>query len=316
MENKTLKSFDELSCLLSVDEQEKYRKDSEYKAFVNQNWPYLLRTERRLLPLLPKWMRNKLTSAKELFDNCNTGMGNDLIWNHTITLPLNEDHEITFAILDNRNVPQRLEKSIDALVQVYEDLQVLYAKYAHPLTVVSMQTDDFGMFLPDDFFDPEEGMSAPQRTFPESCSIQDAIQQIIAPRYSRMTLAKDAIKQINETSFDEHERIRYNTWFACQDKKQNECNSIISPLLRSFHHDYCTRLMIDCIDIYMDKNRKWGREFCIKWDLDENANLLKKLDKLRPLIDDIIAKTRLEGFAFGIKKNGAWVVPCDCVNAR
>ena len=43
---------------------------------------------------------------------------------------------------------------------------------------------------------------------------------------------------------------------------------------------------------------------------------MKKLDTLRPLFDAIVEKTKDEEFAFGVKRRGAAVVPCDLVSYR
>ena len=66
----------------------------------------------------------------------------------------------------------------------------------------------------------------------------------------------------------------------------------------------------------MEEYPIYGRELYMKWELGENIKHLKKLDTLRPLFDAIVEKTKDEEFAFGVKRRGAAVVPCDLVSYR
>jgi len=87
-----------------------------------------------------------------------------------------------------------------------------------------------------------------------------------------------------------------------------------TPSLPFSRSDYYLDLKWDCYDIYMEEYPIYGRELCVKWELGENIKHLKKLDTLRPLFDAIVEKTKDEEFAFGVKRRGAAVVPCDLVS--
>lgn len=313
MKNKKLKSLDELNCLLPAKEQQQLQIASLYRKFVNQHWPYSLRTERRLLPMLPAWMRRKITFSSELYNHSNPGMDVDSIWNHTFTLPLNDEHEITFAMIDNDCVPQNLRQQVELVVDVYRDLQLLYARFGLPLTIVSLQSEDFGIRLPVSFYHPALTIGEDEADFSKSCPEKEAIMQSTFPLDSRMSIVRRYYEIACNECANEQERVRLNTWFAHQDMKLNECNARLMPVLASLRNDYCSQLMWECIDIYMNKCRVWDREYCIKWNLDDNEERLKKIDRLRPIIDRIIKKTQHACFAFGVKRKGAIVIPCDHV---
>ena len=72
----------------------------------------------------------------------------------------------------------------------------------------------------------------------------------------------------------------------------------------------------NCIDIYMGECRYYGRELCVKFGLEESLHHVKDLNRVRPMIDNIIKKTAGEDFAFGVKKRNAEVQTCDRVAAN
>ena len=235
-----LQTFEELECLLPNEVREKVRKEREMeqeeKRKQEATYPPFdfMRTQNRVLPLLPRWMRNKLVEAKNLHDHVNVICEGRTFWNHTITLPLDKWHDVTFAILDNYNSRREFRKTIKKVVEVYEDLQVLYRKYGHSLTIVSLQSKGIGLHLPSSFYCGDT------------------------------TIEKELLQTM------------YKYWV----------------------------------------NPKYGRELYMKWELGENIKHLKKLDTLRPLFDAIVEKTKDEEFAFGVKRRGAAVVPCDLVSYR
>lgn len=315
-----LKSLQELECLLPEEDRREALYERNYKELVARR-PFSMQTKYRVIPLLPNWMRKKLIEAKELFNNNNTEFGDYLYWNHTITLPLDEQHEITFAILDDYLDSEGPERPMKKIIEVYKDLQVLYRKYGHSLTIVSMQSGDFGMYLPYSSYESEsDSLENTQKTKNTSYSfdersLEDFITDLFAPRYTRIHLienwAAEYSKNLNET-----DRVKFNTWFAYHHKSMTDYVKKMDNILDNSSHNYFVQPMWDCIDLYMHNERDWEREFCIKWNINENLSHLKKLDSLRPLINSIIKKTKREKFAFGVKKKNTSVVYCNPVNAR
>lgn len=276
--------------------------------------PSGMATAGRLVPMLPEWMVAKLIEAKELFNHCNTCMGDCLIWNHAITLALDEIHDITFSILDNTEMPGNLKKEVDLIVEVYQTLQTIYREYGHPLTIVSMQTDDFGMYLPDSFYEPLAEKGKSERSFRNPRSIKRVIKRIIARPSSRMSDIKHRVNELGKT-FNLPKRAKLMEWYKKRLRRLKDCDNVLKAVLEPLLHEYHSELMWDSIDLYMAKGRGWTREFCVKWGLDDDVENLKKLDVLRPVIDNIIKKTRYAGFAFGVKPRGTTVAPCNYVNA-
>ena len=314
-----LHSLEELECLLPDDMREKARKEREQREL---NLPpfNFMKTENRVLPLLPRWMKNKLSEARILFGHNNTCYGSKLLWNHTITLPLDGQHDVTFAILDNYSWNGDLRASIKKIVEVYKDLQVLYRKFGHSLSIVSLQTDDFGMLLPYSFY--EDGTTIDEEA--ESVeslyasltkkTAREFMNELKVPRYPKMYQMKKDFKEYADT-LDEDERKQAYAEFNDQQAKRLDYYEKVKAVLDPMTNCYGLQFMWDCVDLYMD-GPKWGREFCVKWNIGENVELLKRLDALRPLIDAIVEKTESECFAFGVKKRGTVVVPCDPISVR
>jgi len=68
-----LNSLEQLECLLSEEERRDTLGEIQYKELVASR-PFSMKTRFRVLPLLPRWMKNKLIEAKELFNNNNTAL--------------------------------------------------------------------------------------------------------------------------------------------------------------------------------------------------------------------------------------------------
>ena len=148
----TLKSFEELEFLLNDEERKAFYEWKRRKAVLAQR-PNYMTTQQRIMPYLPKWMKKKVIDARELFDCCNTCFGDALLWNHALTLRLGKTHEVTFAILDDLYCWNLMKQTMQKVVETYSDLCRLYKAYGHPMTLVSMMHDDFGMELPPTFYD-------------------------------------------------------------------------------------------------------------------------------------------------------------------
>ena len=121
---KRLKSFEELDCLLS-EEQRKAFREWEYCKNVLVQRPCYMRTQQRVLPYIPSWMKKKVVEVRELFDCNNTSYGGRLLWNHVLTLSLDKEHEVTFAILDDKYCLEDMKNVMWKIVEVYKDLQQL-----------------------------------------------------------------------------------------------------------------------------------------------------------------------------------------------
>ena len=68
-----LHSLEDLECLLPDDMREKVRKEKAKQAAELPPFNFM-KTENRVLPLLPRWMKNKLVEAKILYDHNNTSI--------------------------------------------------------------------------------------------------------------------------------------------------------------------------------------------------------------------------------------------------
>jgi len=257
--------------------------------------------------------------TEDLISANNTDFGDDLYWNHTITLPLDEKHDIIFAILDWYGSNEHLKDEMKTIIEVYKDLQVLYRKYGYPLTLESLQRADFGMHLPCSFYDNEsdshDDTDMNHRFLIAETPIEDIIEVFLEPRYTLMHRIERHAEYYSE-SLDEKERVKFNTWFAYRHKSLMDYYYKMGGVLEHSSYDYYTQPMWDYIDLYMNKERDWDREFCVKWNIGESLSHLKKLDSLRPLIDSIIEKTRDECFAFGVKVRNTEVVWSNQPNAR
>lgn len=302
-----LKTLEELGCLLSAEERAQiWTRD---KMAQRPSW---MKTKSRLLPLLPKWMKRKLIEARELFDHNNTSAGDILLWNHTFTLPLDNIHDITFSMLDWLSCPKNLKKEVGKAIEVYKRLQVLYRKYNHPLTMISMQTDDFGMYLPNSFYTNNKETENENSLQPTT--IEGFLSQLITPCYTRICRLEVLAAEGCTESMSESERIRFNTSFAYQHKNMIDYMERIKPELGSFAHDYYVQPNLETIDLYMNRRRYWTRELCVKWKVGEDLAWLKRFDSLRPDIEEIIELTKGASFAFGVKPRNTVVSECDYVN--
>lgn len=309
-----LKSFEELDCLLPEEEREIVRFQRMHKV-KNTRRPSSMRTKNRVLPLLPKWMKKKLIEAKGLYGHSFSDFYDD--WNHTITLPLDSVHDITFSIIDSYNHPNILEEEINILVEVYKKLQILYRNYGHPLTLISMHRSDFGMCLPYTFYNlgniKSKSFHLPSVNKEEVSNLLATATQYYPQYYTRIfcleTIAKEYIESKNE-----NERVMYNTWFACEHKKMTDYLLSLRPVVERSTHQYFIQPNLETIDLYMNKTREWTRELCIKWQVGEDISRLKKLDALRSGIDEIIKLTQNACFSFGVKTRNSAVTYCDNVN--
>lgn len=301
---KTLKSFEELECLLTEEQRNDYRNWKFCKNVLAQR-PSYMRTEQRVLPFLPSWMVKKVLEIRELYNCNNTIYGERLLWNHLLRLFLGEDHEVTFAILDDKYCQENMENVMKKVVEVYKKLQRLYREYGHQLTVVSLQTDDFGMLLPPSFYDTTLENNCEILWYKEqSSSISNIIKRISRKATSPQVVdIKEIEKEYAATHSGEDAEDLAN-WFKGQLKHYDEYEKKVVDILEAVDDWYYMTRMWKGFDIFMDEYRKWGREFCYKLKLDENLEHLKDLTRVRPLIDDIIKITETEDFAFGIKKIG------------
>lgn len=306
------KSLEELGCLLP-EEQKKQAESEIWTREKMAQRPFRMKTELRLLPLLPKWVKKKLIEARELFDHNNTCAGNILLWNHTFTLTLDNIHDITFSMLDWLTCPEDLQEEVSKAIEVYKKLQVLYRKYNHPLTLISMHTDDFGMYLPDSFYTDNKETEGDISTQPTT--IEGFLSQLIAPNYTRIFRLEALAAEGGTESMSESERISFNTSFAYQHRNMIDYMERMKPELGSFAHDYFVQPNLETIDLYMNRRRGWIRECCVKWKVGEDLAWLKRLDSLRPDIDEIIELTKVANFAFGVKPRNTVVSECDYVNA-
>ena len=107
---------------------------------------------------------------------------------------------------------------------------------------------------------------------------------------------------------------RFKAWYEGHRSHLMDCYNNVCERLRNAGNNYYVTSVWNCIDIFMDSDRRWGREFCFKFDLEESLSHLEDLKRVRPLIDSIIEKTQMETFAFGIKKKGADVQISDRVS--
>lgn len=293
-------SMEKLDCLSPEQIRDAYL-EHDYKTFVEKYWPYMLRTERRLLPLLPEWMQDKVISATELYDHCNDHPSGYCIWNHSLTLSLNHYHEVTFDISDSHLAPGSFNKEVQLVIEVYKDLQALYEQYGHPLTIVSCLNNDFGMFIPESFNKHYKEVAITENLFDESHSVEEIVQNIASPYYDTLVHV-NRIMHLNREMYDDNMRNRYYAWFARRKTELNKCLDRMSAVLNK--SQYIMSPCIDCIDILISTSRQWGRNFYVKWNLDYDIADLKQLDRLRPLIDAIISKTECSFFAYGVKPKG------------
>lgn len=315
-----LHSLEDLECLLPDDMREKVRKEKAKQAAELPPFNFM-KTENRVLPLLPRWMKNKLVEAKILYDHNNTSYGNQLLWNHLITLKLDEQHDVTFAILDNYLWGGDMREPIRKVVEVYKDLQVLYRKYGHSLSILSLQTDDFGMFLPTSFYEngtqnDEETESAESlRASWGKQSFEDFMKQLMEEDTLRIQQVMNDYDEYANT-LNEEEREQFYAEINAENEKRFNYVKDVYAVMKQSANRFFMQYMWDCVDIYLSGSPKWGREFCVKWNLGERLGRLRKLETLRPLVDAIIQKTETETFAFGVKKRGTEVIPCDPVRLR
>jgi len=280
--------------------------------------PPELSVENKLLPLLPDWIKEKIIKAYPLDDCCNTCMGDCLTYNYVLVLPIGNGQEITFSILNNTDNPEKFKKDLNILIDVYKDMLEFYEKFGKPLNIISLDTDDFGMYLPDDFYSEnlyniDEDDSDDEDDYGEfnEQTIELFIKNLTTPRYSKMHLVEEMIN--NTDDLDEGERTELNTYYHKHLKDLNESIDKLNDLIPTLKHEYFVYPVWDSIDIYMSE-RYWKREFCIKWKIDEDINDLKKFDELRPLIDSIIEKTKYCSFAIGVKYPDEIITPCDYVS--
>lgn len=296
----TLKSFEELECLLSDEEREAYYEWKCCKEVLDQR-PGYMQTQHRVLPYLPSWMKKNLIDVRELFNCNNTSYGTRLLWNHVLTLSLDKTHEVTFAILDDKYCLERMEKVMHKVAEVYSDLKRLYKAYGHPMTLVSLQTEDFGMYMPPSFYDD---------SFNDNKMIHGLFQRI----ESMMDYAEESATDFVANA-DEQKACKFRSWFQQhRDNLLTRTDSVCKILGKSFNNYYVMPVW-NCIDIFMHNDRRWGREFCFKLDLEESLQHLDDLNRIRPMIDRIISKTEKEDFAFGVKQKGASVQISDRVTA-
>ena len=314
-----LHSLEELECLLPDDMREKARKERKKREAKRAS--IMLGTKYRVLSLLPQWMRDKVTEAKILYYPTNT-WSRLTVYGHTITLQLDKQHDVTFAVLDHWWYKNGSMKAvIKNVVEVYKKLQVLYRNYGHSLAIESLYTDDFGMYLPSSFYkdgktiDKETESDESLQASSKKLTVFDFIKQLARPRYSSLEWVADEFKKYAAT-LDEDEKILAEAKFKYQLKKRVDYEKDVCAILENSSNRYYTNLMWNCVDIYMGKGPVWGREFCVKWNMGENLEHLKKLDTLRPLIDEIMKITDFDYTSFGVKRRNTVVEQCDPVVVR
>ena len=119
---KRLKSFEELDCLLTEGQRKAFR-EWEYCKNVLAQRPCYMRTQQRVIPYIPSWMKKKVVEVRELFDCNNTSYGGRLLWNHVLTLSLDKEHEVTFAILDDKYCLEDMKNVMWKIVEVYPKIR-------------------------------------------------------------------------------------------------------------------------------------------------------------------------------------------------
>ena len=312
---KRLKSFEELDCLLTEGQRKAFR-EWEYCKNVLAQRPCYMRTQQRVLPYIPSWMKKKVVEVRELFDCNNTSYGGRLLWNHVLTLSLDKEHEITFAILDDKYCLEDMKNVMWKIVEVYKDLQQLYRQYGHSMSIVSLQTDDFGMYLPPSFYNAsikeEEGYASQKDASYSGAAICDMMH--LSPQWITMMEYVEESREEFLATADEERAGRFKAWYERHRSHLMDCYNNVCERLRNAGSGYYVTSVWNCIDIFMDSDRRWGREFCFKFDLEESLSHLEDLKRVRPLIDSIIEKTQMETFAFGVKKKGADVQISDRVS--
>lgn len=313
----TLKSFEELEFLLNDEERKAFYGWKECKDVLAQRPNYMM-TQQRIMPYLPMWMKKNVIDARELFDCNNTSYGTRLLWNHVLTLTLGKTHEVTFAILDDKYCLDRMKQVLQKVAETYSDLCRLYKAYGHPMTLVSMQTDDFGMLLPPTFYDDtlnDIEMTVGTRDEAHlTISINEMIEGLAQRPMSMMDFVEMRKEYINHA--DKENAPHFNAWYEEHRTKLLNHTEKVCKLLGKTGHKYYVAPMWNCIDIYMGECRYWGRELCVKIDLEEDVHHVEDLNRVRPMIDNIIKKTAAEDFAFGVKKINAEVQTCDRVAAE
>ena len=312
------KSFEELECLLSEEERKEFHRWRFYKNLLSLR-PCYMQTQHRILPYLPSWLEKKVVDVRELFECNNTSFGGRLLWNHVLTLSLDRRHEVTFAILDDIYRLEIMENVMRKVVEVYCDLQRLCKAYGHTMTLVSLQTDDFGMFLPPSFYDAsinDDKMLLESRDCDHlSISVNEMIRGLSLQSKSAMDNAEAYAMEL-VTDADEQVARQFNSFFEQHRNNILTRTDDVCNILGKSGNDYYIAPMWDCIDIFMCDLRCWGREFCFKFGLEESLKHLKDLNRVRPLIDNIIKKTQSEDFAFGVKKRGTDVQLSDRVTMQ
>ena len=310
----TLKSFEELEFLLNDEERKAFRKWKRNKAVLAQR-PNYMTTQQRIMPYLPKWMKKKVIDARELFDCCNTCFGDALLWNHALTLRLGKTHEVTFAILDDLYCWDLMKETMQKVVETYSDLCRLYKAYGHPMTLVSMMHDDFGMELPPTFYD------GTLNEIEITVGTRDKDHLTVSDTEIRKWLTKNGMSMMDMLKeyinhADKQDVPRLNAWYEQYRTNLKSRTDKICELLGKTDNKYYVAPVWNCIDIYMGECRYYGRELCVKFGLEEDLHHVEDLNRVRPMIDNIIKKTAGEDFAFGVKKRNAEVQTCDRVAAE
>ena len=206
--------------------------------------------------------------------------------------------------------------SIAAILTVVTTLVADYFDGPERSSLVSMQTEDFGMYLPPSFYDGsfnDNEMSVGTRDAAHlTVSIKEMIHGLSQRRESMMDYAEEsAIEFLSEA--DEYKACRFKLWYERHLSNLLARTDKACELLGKSGNNYYVMPVWNCIDIFMCDYRRWGREFCVKLDLEESPQNVDDLNRVRPLIDDIVRKTETEDFASGVKKKGTDVQVSDRV---
>lgn len=321
-----LRSFEELACLLPEKERQAYErrqkaketskekaKEDERKALLAldeyDDRPRRLLTSRRVIPQLPKWLRGKIMEARELYDHVNY-CDEDNMWNHVITFRLDDIHIVTFALQEVNHDPGILDFEIERMIDVYKDLQVLLRRYGHPLTIISEDAYEFNMFLPTWFYrkvnDVEESLPAQVSPFSKFTSTLSSHLRFLKTTHPDSDEFTDHLSESDRTRFYEMCGEGY--------KERLDYLEEMKKVLDSSRYDYYGELHWNNVDLFMSNGRHYFREFCVEWNINESLDKLKRLDRVRPIIEKIIRESCVVGgFAYGVKPIDRVVNPCKVI---
>lgn len=316
-----LTSLEELECLLSPQDRAAFHEDKERQnlektrkqeaAYAKYDGrPERYQTSRRVIPRLPKWMRDRIIEAREIYDHYDDGGwgATENVWNHVITLSLDNKHTVTFTLLEVPHNPRSLNHDIKTMIAVYKELQILYREYGNPLSIISIWSAEGGMSLPNSFYTSLLSKYKIKPSITEGSAIEVFKQLYPKPCVFDLGYMESVGKDYSD-SLDGDEKNSFKAWFENEFQKRVEYIKELDNVLKESKYDYRQANMWDNIELYMETGF-YGRELCVKWNIEQNIENVKKLDSLRPLIDGIIRKSGAASLAFGVKPIHAEVTPC------